>query len=62
MLINKRETTGLNHLNDSQTFIEYSNDMDDIYKNTEEFNQNKKHKIFLVFDIMIADIFSNKKI
>ena len=62
MLIYKRGTTGLNHLNDSQTFIEYSNDMDDIYKNTEEFNRNKKHKIFLVFDIMIADIFSNKKI
>ena len=34
--INKQESTGFKHFNDSKTFIEYSNDMDDIYKNTEE--------------------------
>ena len=43
-LINKRESTGLNHLNDSKSFIEYSNNMDDVYKNTEEYNPNKKVK------------------
>ena len=32
-LINKRKNTGLNHLNDSKAFTEYSNDMDDICKN-----------------------------
>ena len=42
------------HLNDSKAFIEYSNDMDDIYKNTEEYNPNKKRKILIVFDDMIA--------
>ena len=31
-LFNKRESTGLKYLNDSKAFIEYSNDMDDIYK------------------------------
>ena len=31
--INNRESTGLKHFNDSKAFIEYSNDMDDIYKN-----------------------------
>ena len=36
-------------------FIEYSNDMDDIYKNIEEYNSNKEHKILTVFDNMIAD-------
>ena len=30
-LINERETTGLKYVNDSKAFIEYSNDMDDIY-------------------------------
>ena len=35
-LINKQERTGLKHFNDSKSFIEYSNDMDDIYKNIEE--------------------------
>ena len=36
--------------------------MDDIYKNIEEYNPNKKCKILIVFDDMIADILSNKKL
>ena len=35
--------------------------MDDIYKNIEEYNPNKKHKILIVFDNIISDILSNKK-
>ena len=35
--------------------------MDGIYKNIEEYNQNKKRKILIVFDGMISDIVSNKK-
>ena len=53
LLINKRESTGLKYLNDSKAFIEYSNDMDDIYKNIEEYNPNKKQKILIVFDDMV---------
>ena len=41
-------------------FLEYSNDIDDIYKNTEECNPNKKRLI--EFDDMIADMLSNKKL
>ena len=63
LLINKRESTGLKYLNNSKDITEYSNDMDDIYKNIEEYNRqtNKKQKILVVFD-MIADILSNKKL
>ena len=61
-LISKRESTGLKHLNDSKAFIEYSNDMDGIYKNIEENNPIKKQKILIVFDDMIADMLSNKKL
>ena len=43
-LIKKRESTVLKHFNDSKAIIEYSNDMDDIYKNIEEYNPNKKRK------------------
>ena len=39
-LINKKKNTGLKHLNISKAFIEYSNDMDDIYRNTEDHNIN----------------------
>ena len=41
-LIDKRERTGLKHLNDSKAFIEYLIDIDDIYKNIEEYNPNKR--------------------
>ena len=36
--------------------------MDDIYKNIEEYNQNKKRKILIVFDDMITDMLSNEKL
>ena len=58
MFINKRGSTGLEHFNDSKAFIEYSNDMDDI----ENYNPNKKRKILIVFNDIIADVFSNKKL
>ena len=45
LIINKRESTGLKYLNDTKVFVEYSNDVDDIYKNNEEYNPNKKQKI-----------------
>ena len=62
ILINKRESAGLKHVNDSKAFIKYSNDMDDIYKNIEEYNPNKKLNKLTVFDDTIADMISNKKL
>ena len=47
LLINRSENIGLKNLNDSKAFIEYSNDIDDIYKNVEEYNPNKKRKIII---------------
>ena len=34
----------------------------DIYKNIEEYNPNKNQKILVVFDDLIADMLSNKKL
>ena len=62
MLIHKTGKAGLKYFNDPKVFIEYSNDMDDIYKNIEEYNPSKKRKILIVFDDMIADMLSNKKL
>ena len=59
MLINKTESTGLNHLNDFKAFIKYSYDMNNIHKNIEKYHPNKKHKILTIFDDMIADMLSN---
>ena len=61
-LINKRESTGLKHFNDPKAFIEYSNDMQDVYKNIDEYNPDKENKILIVFDDMIADMINNKKL
>ena len=61
-LINKSKSTGLKHFNDSKSFIQYLNDMDEIYKNIKDYNLNKKCKILIVFDDMIANMLCNKKL
>ena len=44
MLIKKRWKIGLKHYDDPKAFIEYSNDMNNIYQNTDKYNPNKKLK------------------
>ena len=61
-LINKRESIGLKHFNDPKAFIEYSNDMHDVYKNINNYNPDKEKKLLIVFDYMIADMINNKKL
>ena len=61
-LINIREKVGLKRFNDPKAFIEYSNDMCDVYKTIDEYNIDKEHKILIVFDDRIADIIKNKKL
>ena len=53
---------GLNHFNDPKAFIEYWNDMLDAYKNGEDYNPDKKRKVVIIFDDMIADLINNKKL
>ena len=61
-LINKRESTALKHFIDPKVFIEYSNDMKDVYKDINEYNIDKERKILIVFDDMIADMINNNKL
>ena len=61
-LINKRESIGLKHFDDPKAFIEYPNDIQDVYKNIDEYNIGKERKILIVFDDMIAYMINNKKI
>ena len=62
LLIEKRESIGLKHFNDPKAFIEYSNDMYDVYKNINDFNPDKENKILIIFGDMIADMISNKEL
>ena len=61
-MINKLEKVGLNHFNDPKAFIEYLNDMQDVYKNIEDYNPIKKRKVLIIFDDMIADMINNNKL
>ena len=55
-LVNKREKIGL------KSIIEYSNDMQDICDNIEEYNLGKKRKVLIAFDDVITDMIINKKL
>ena len=61
-LIKKRESVGINRLNDTKAFIEYSNNMHMVYKNIHNYNPDKENKISIVFDDMIADMIKNKEL
>ena len=61
-LINIHEKVDIDHFDDHKVFIEYSNDMHDVYKNIDEYNIDKERKILIVFDVMIADMINNKKL
>ena len=61
-LIYKREKVGIDHFNDSKAFIEYSNDMLDVYNPIENYNPNKKRKVLIVSGDMKADMINNEKL
>ena len=59
-LINKREQVGIKMLQNAKAFIEYSDDMKDVFENINDYNKKRNKKVLLVFDDMIADIEHNK--
>ena len=60
-LINKCAKVRLDQYDDPKVFMEFSNDMQDVYKIMKIIIQIKK-KILVVFDDMIADMVNNKKL
>ena len=42
--------------------MEYSNDMQDVYKNIEDYNPIKRRKALIILDDMIADMINNNKL
>ena len=55
---------GLENLEDPKALTEYSNNMQNVYNNIEEYNPNRKRiidKKRKAFDDMIAGIIDNKK-
>ena len=60
-LINKREQVVIKNLNDPHAFIEYSNDMNDVLEDINNYNKKKDKKVLIIFDDMIADIMRSEK-
>ena len=60
-LIEKHGNIGIKHYNDLNTFIGFSNMMDDVYENIDDYNLSRKRKKLIVFDDMIADIMTNRR-
>ena len=59
-LINKGEQAGIKNLNDPKAFIEYSDDMDVVLDDINNYNKNRDKKVLIVFYDMIADTEYNK--
>ena len=59
-LIKKHENTGTKFFNNPNAFIECSNTMDDVYENVDDYNPNRKRKVLVVLDDIIADIMTKK--
>ena len=62
MLINGREKVGTKNLKNPNTFIDYSQIIDGVYENLEDYNPTKKKRVLIVIDNMIVDMESNKKL
>ena len=62
LLSNGREKVRIKKLKNPKAFIDYSETINDVYENLEDYNPTKKRKLFIVFDDMIADIESNEKL
>ena len=62
LLINGREKVGIKTLKSAKALIDYLQIIDHVYENFEYYNPTKKIKVLLVFDHLIADMESNKKL
>ena len=56
LLINGREKVGIKKLKNPKIFIDYSQTIDHVYENLEDYNPIKKRRVLIVFDYMIADM------
>ena len=58
----KHQKIGLEDYKGPKAFIEYSNNIQDLYKNNEELKSDGKHELLMVFNNMIANIIVSKNL
>ena len=62
LLINGREKVGVENLKNPKAFSDYSQTIDDVYENLEDYNLRKKRRVLIVFVDMIEGMETNKKV
>ena len=62
LLIKGTEKVGIENLKIPKAFVDYSQTIDDVYENLEDYNPTKKTRVLIVFGDMVADMESNKKL
>ena len=62
LLINEREKAGIKKLKNPKAFIDYSQTIDNVYENLEDYNPTKKRRVLIVFHNMIGDMECNRKL
>ena len=61
LFIEKKEQAGIKNLEDKNAFIEYSNNMDDIYDDINDYNKKRKRKVLIFLDDMISHVMPDKR-
>ena len=56
MFINGREKIGMENLKNPKAFTDYSQTIDNVLENLEDYNPTKKRKVLIVFDDLVADM------
>ena len=62
MLINGKQKVGTEDFKNQKAFIDYSQTIDQVHENLEDHISTKRRRVLIVFDDMIADIKSKKKL
>ena len=62
LLIYRIQEVEIKKLKNPRAFIDYSQTIENVYENLEDYNPTKKTRLLIVFDDMIGDMESNKKI
>ena len=61
-LLTEEKKYELKKLKNPKTFIDFSQTIDDVYENLEDYHPTKKRRVLIEFGDMIADMESNKKL
>ena len=62
LLVNRKEKGGTKKLKYPKVFINYSQIIDDVYENLENYSPTKNRKVLIVFDDMVTDMEANKNL